>query len=271
MSHLANLASASLVNGKFDAGGVKLYLECVGQGSPTVVLDAGFGFDSSTWEKVAPDLQSHTQVCAYDRAGMGRSDSWSGFRTSGQIADQLHTLLMNAGIAGPYVVVGHSLAGLHMLVFANYYPDEVAGVVLVDTSHPDQFDRWSAVLPAPVPGEPATLDFLRKGWAFVEDPNSPEPIDIATTLAQVRAVKSLGAIPLIVLSQTDPAKMWSDLPPEVAANLVKVWLDLQKVHASLSSDSSLILAEHSGHFIQQDEPQVVIDAILKLVDKARQK
>ena len=96
-------------------------------------------------------------------------------------------------------------------------------------------------------------------------------MDIATTLAQVRAVKSLGNIPLVVLSHADPAKMWSDLPLELAANLDKVWLDLQKEYVSLSTDSSLILAEHSGHFIQQDEPQVVIDAILKLVDKARQK
>ena len=96
-------------------------------------------------------------------------------------------------------------------------------------------------------------------------------MDIVTTLAQVRAVKSLDNIPLVVLSHADPAKMWSDLPLELAANLDKVWLDLQKEYVSLSTDSSLILAEHSGHFIHQDEPQVVIDAILKLVDKARQK
>ena len=93
MSHLSKLATPSLVNGKFDAGGVNLYLKCLGQGSPTVVLDAGYGFDSSTWDKVMPGLQSHTQVCVYDRASMGQSDNQSGLRTSGQMAKQLHTLL----------------------------------------------------------------------------------------------------------------------------------------------------------------------------------
>jgi pimeloyl-ACP methyl ester carboxylesterase len=271
MDHLSKEDIPSLIAGKFDAGGVKLYLKCLGQGSPTVVLDAGYGFDSSTWEKVVPGLQSHTQVCVYDRASMGQSDSRSGLRTSGQLAEQLHTLLVSARVDGPYLLVGHSLAGLTMLVFADRYRSEAAGVVMVDSSHPDQWDRWSAVLPAPTPDESASLAFLHKGWAFVEDPNSPEPMDIATTLAQVRAVKSLGNIPLVVLSHADPAKMWSDLPLELAANLDKVWLDLQEEYVSLSADSSLILAEHSGHFIQQDEPQVVIDAILKLIDKARQK
>ncbi len=97
---------------------------------------------------------------------------------------------------------------------------------------------------------------------------------MATTLAQVRAVKSLGNIPLVMLSHGDSAKMWSywsGLPPQVAVNLDEAWLDLQKKLVSLSIDSSLILAEDSGHYIQQDEPQLVIDAILKLVDKARQK
>jgi pimeloyl-ACP methyl ester carboxylesterase len=271
MDHLSKLIIPSPIEGKFDADGVNLYLKCVGQGSPTVVLDAGYGFDSGTWDKVVPSLEGHTQVCVYDRASMGQSDRQSGLRTSGQLAEQLHTLLASAGVDGPYLMVGHSLAGLHTLVFADRYRDEVTGVVLVDSSHLDQWDRWSAVLPALASGEPVSLAFLRRGWANLEDPNSPEPMDIATTLGQVRAVRSLGDIPLAVLSHADSAKMWSDLPPELAANLDKVWLDLQREYVTLSTDSSLILAEHSGHFIQQDEPQVVIAAILKLLNKARQK
>ncbi len=189
------------------------------------------------------------------------------------MAEQLHTLLESAKVPGPYLVVGHSLGGMNMLVFADRYRDEVAGVVLVDSAHPEQRKQWSAILPTPAPDEPAGLSDLRKGlaWANPEDPNFPEPMDWDATLAHVRAVKSLGSIPLVVLAHADSAKMWSDLPPELAANLDKVGLDLQKEYVSLSTDSSLILAEHSGHFIHQDEPQVVIDAILKLVDKARQK
>jgi hypothetical protein len=184
-----------LIQGKFDAGGVNLYLICWGQGSPTVVFDAGMGADSNTWAKVLLDLRYHVRVCAYDRASMGKSDSQTGLRTSGQMAEQLHTLLTNANVQGPYLVVGHSFGGMNMLVFADRYRDEVAGVALVDSVHPDEWEQLSAVLPTPAPNESYGLGELRKdfglGWTDL-----PEPMDMATTLAQVRAVKSLGNLPL---------------------------------------------------------------------------
>jgi pimeloyl-ACP methyl ester carboxylesterase len=262
------------VSGKFDAGGVKLNIVCFGEGSPTVVFDAGWGVDWSTWSHVMLELKPHTHVCAYDRASMGQSDSQTGLRTSGQIAEQLHTLLASAGVDGPYLVVGHSIGGMNMLVFADRYRGEVAGVVLVDSAHPDQADRWLALLPTPAPDEPTGLAELRTGipWSNPEDPSFPEPMDWEKTLAQVRAVKSLSSTPLAVLVAVDPQRnSWGDIPPELAASLDKVWLDLHKQYLNLSTDSSLILAKKSGHYIQDDEPQVVIDAILKLVDKARQK
>ncbi len=262
------------VSGKFDAGGVNLYLMCLGQGSPTVVFDAGWGENSSAWQKVMLELRAHTRVCAYDRANLGQSDSQAGLRTSKQMAEQLHTLLANAKVEGPYLVVGHSLGGMNMLVFSDRYREEVAGVVLVDSSHPDQSKQLSAILPTPAPDESASLGDLRKrlAWVNPDDPSFPEPMDWDATLAQVRAVKSLGNIPLAVLVAVDPTKSrWGDIPSDLATRLDKVWLDLHKEYLNLSTDSSLILAEHSGHFIQQDEPQVVIDAILKLVDKVRQK
>jgi pimeloyl-ACP methyl ester carboxylesterase len=258
------------MQGKFDAGGVNLYLICWGQGSPTIVFDAGMGADSNTWAKVLLDLRYHVRVCAYDRAGMGKSDSQTGLRTSGQMAEQLHTLLTSANVQGPYLVVGHSFGGMNMLVFADRYRAEVAGVALVDSVHPDLWQQLLAVLPTPAPNESYALSELSKdfglGWTDL-----PEPMDMATTLTQWRAVKSLGNVPLAVVVHADPEKKWGDIPPEVAAALERVWLELDQEYLNLSSDSSLILAEHSGHFIQQDEPQVVIDAILKLVDKARQK
>ena len=260
-----------LIQGKFDAGGVNLYLICWGQGSPTVVFDAGGGADSNTWAKVLLDLRYYVRVCAYDRASMGKSDSQTGLRTSEQMAEQLHALLTSANVQGPYLVVGHSFGGMNMLVFADRYRDEVAGVVLVDSVHPDLPQQLSAVLPTPAPNESYDLSELRKfvgpSWA-----DYPEPMDMATTLAQVRAVKSLGTVPLAVLVATDPTKSgWGNIPDDLKARLDKISLDLNKEYLKLSTDSSLILAEHSGHSIQQDEPQVVIDAILKLVDKARQK
>ena len=125
--------SGPSIKGKFDAGGVNLNLLCFGEGSPTVVFDAAWGENSNAWLKTMLELRSHTRVCAYDRASMGLSDSQTGLRTSGEIAEQLHTLLASAKVEGPYLVVGHSLGGMNMLVFADRYRDEVAGLVLVES------------------------------------------------------------------------------------------------------------------------------------------
>jgi pimeloyl-ACP methyl ester carboxylesterase len=115
-----------------DVGGERLHIQCVGAGSPTVVLDAGLGGSSLDWSLVQPELGRTTRVCAYDRAGMGWSDPGPQPRTPSQIADELHTLLTNAGISGPYVLVGHSLAGKNVRLFALQHPEQVAGMVLVD-------------------------------------------------------------------------------------------------------------------------------------------
>src|SRR4051794_11883465 len=115
-----------------DIGGYRLHIQCVGAGSPTVVLDAGLGGSSLDWSLVQPELGRSTRVCAYDRAGMGWSDPSPQPRTPRQIADELHTLLTNAGVAEPYVLVGHSLAGKNVRLFALQHPDQVAGMVLVD-------------------------------------------------------------------------------------------------------------------------------------------
>jgi pimeloyl-ACP methyl ester carboxylesterase len=207
-----------LIKGKFDAGGVNLNLVCFGTGSPTVVLEAGWCDDWMTWSAILPKMRSHTRVCAYDRAGVGASDSQTGLRTSEQMAEQLHTLLTSANVPGPYLVVGHSIGGMNMLVFADRYPNEVVGVVLIDSPHPDQWKQWSALLPTPAPNEPAGLGDFRKGLVFPspEDPNYPEPMDWDATLAQVRAVKSLGNIPLAVLVATDPAKRgYGNIPDDL--------------------------------------------------------
>src|SRR5918994_2477775 len=117
-----------------DVGGYSLHINCVGQGSPTVVLDAGLGGMSAEWVWVQREVSDTTRVCAYDRAGMGWSEMGPEPRDAKQITSELHTLLSKAGIEGPYVLVGHSLGGISMQTYAHRYPDEVAGVVLVDSS-----------------------------------------------------------------------------------------------------------------------------------------
>src|ERR671910_1269326 len=125
-----------------DVGGYSLHINCVGQGSPTVVLDAGSGAMSAHWVRVQREVSGTTRVCFYDRAGMGWSEMGPDPRDAKQITGELHTLLSKAGIEGPYVLVGHSFGGMYMQTYAARYPEEVAGVALVDSStDPDQFSQ----------------------------------------------------------------------------------------------------------------------------------
>jgi pimeloyl-ACP methyl ester carboxylesterase len=127
-----------------DVGGYSLHINCEGQGSPTVVLDAGSGGFSAQWVRVQREVSGTTRVCAYDRAGMGWSEMGPEPRDARRITSELHTLLGKAGIEGPYVLVGHSFGGMYMQTYAARYPEEVAGVALVDsTTEPDQFSQRS--------------------------------------------------------------------------------------------------------------------------------
>ena len=127
-----------------DMGGHKLHIYCLGTGSPTVVLEAGLGDNWLTWSLVQEQIAGFTRVCAYDRAGLGWSDSAPGPLPSPQVAESLHTLLNNAGIQSPYVLVGHSVGGIYVRSFAHKYPEEVVGIVLVDSSHENQLLRFPA-------------------------------------------------------------------------------------------------------------------------------
>ena len=113
-----------------DVGGHKLYLNCVGSGSPTVVLEPGAGATSSQLGWIAPAVAAQTRVCVYDRAGRGWSETADSPQDGAQIATDLHTLLHRGGVAGPYVLAGHSFGGLYVRIFAAHYPDEVAGLAL---------------------------------------------------------------------------------------------------------------------------------------------
>ena len=126
----------------FYVGGHKMHIDCTGQGSPAVILESGLGDTYLSWRKVQPQIAQLTRVCSYDRAGIGYSDTGSRPRTSKVMAEELHALLLAAGIAPPYILVGHSLGGYNVRLYASLYRNEVAGMVLVDASHPDQDNRF---------------------------------------------------------------------------------------------------------------------------------
>ena len=139
-----------------DVGGHRLYLNCVGSGSPTVVLEPGAGATSSQLGWIAPAVARRTRVCVYDRAGRGWSEPADSPQDGARIATDLHTLLHRAGEAGPYVLAGHSFGGLYVRIFAAHYPDEVAGLVLLDST--ESKEPAKSVIPTSRDGssQPAT-------------------------------------------------------------------------------------------------------------------
>jgi pimeloyl-ACP methyl ester carboxylesterase len=137
---VATASSSPTATGRMiDVGGHRLYIECTGSGGPAVILQAGLGASSSSWAGIAPAVAATTTVCAYDRAGHGRSDEAASPQDGIALATDLHTLLERAGVAGPYVIVGHSSGGPYVRVFAAQYPDQVAGMVLLDAQPADAF------------------------------------------------------------------------------------------------------------------------------------
>jgi pimeloyl-ACP methyl ester carboxylesterase len=245
--------------------GYRTYFKCQGTGRPTVVLESGLGVDAGVWGKVIPALAQTTHVCFYDRASTGGSDARPGPRTSATIARELHALLTREGIAGPYVLAGHSIAGYHMRVFASLYPSEVAGMVMVDNSHPDQFARFREVLGPRRPDEGSGVAALRQLLTRVNNPlNNPEHFDIPGSAAQVRAAGTLGSIPLVVLTAGNSGLGLKRPQPFEAA-----WRGMQEEMAGLSTDSVHVLMPKSGHYIQVEYPKAVIAAIQQVVRAVR--
>jgi pimeloyl-ACP methyl ester carboxylesterase len=153
--------AASAAPGKlYDVGGHRLHLDCHGQGSPTVVLSNGLGGVSAAWVRIADPVAETTRVCAYDRAGQGWSEEAASPRDGVESAEELHTLLAAAGEHGPFVLAGHSTGGTYAMTYAARYPEQVAGLVLLDSSSPEQFSRMPAF-----PGLYAIV--LRRGYAMM--------------------------------------------------------------------------------------------------------
>lgn len=261
-------------DGKVDVGGYKLRLVTYGKGTPAVVIDAGgsqAGVENRAWKAVIDEISKTTRICVYDRANLGSSDAApTKSRTSQDIAKDLHTLLAAAKVPGPYILIGHSMAGLNVRVYANRYPDEVAGMVLVEATHPDQFSKLLAALPPESPQESAAFKQVRKD--LISESTDPtwnrERLDVGASTVQARAAGHLGNKPLVVLTRSPHAytKQPKDAPIHV---LEPVWQQLQVDLSRLSSNSTHKVATKAGHFISVDEPRLVIDAILKVMDEAK--
>jgi pimeloyl-ACP methyl ester carboxylesterase len=306
-----------------DVGGHKLNLYCTGHGSPSVILDAGGGETMYTWRKVQPAIAEFTQVCSYDRASMGFSGDGPLPRDANAMVTDLHALLQRAQIAPPYVLVGHSSGGLYAQLYADRYLPEVAGMVLVDPSFPNQTEALQAASPsmkrmdaqgaaaytfcyqAALHGElnfshaskeyalcgfpPNAEAALKAGcakngaaWcelqhltlervvrpAFWLALGSEEKESTKTDSAETKEQRSYGAMPLIVLTAADEM-VGSGFPPEENSAVERAWTAGHERLARLSSAGVHSVVPHSEHFIQLDQPAVVIAAVAKVVSQAK--
>jgi pimeloyl-ACP methyl ester carboxylesterase len=253
---------------RVDIGGRRLHINCSGEGAvPTVVLESGFGNSSATWSRVQPEVAKFARVCSYDRAGMGGSDPAAAPRTVVASTEDLHTLLANAKVPGPYVLVGHSLGGILARLYASYYPAEVAGMVLVDSAHEDEPDRGLALIPPDTFRE--MLKRARPEDMMVRSPN--ESLDFCTLRGLMNALNWRADIPLVVLTQGVPFRAEDYVHPSLAPKYYQLHLELQRELVALSPRGRQVVAEKSGHFIQQDQPELVVNAIRQVVEDVKSK
>jgi pimeloyl-ACP methyl ester carboxylesterase len=288
-------------SGPVDIGGRKLYLECRGQGSPTVILESGAGDRADVWSRdnlrpdgartmVLPGVAAFTRVCAYDRPGTiggvnrdlgpngplffpSRSDSIPQPRTTRDKVADLHALLRVADIPGPYVLVAHSAGGLVVRLYASIYRDEVVGMVLVDSTHEDVWLRFQEAL---TPAQWAEFEALTvtnqemlDAYPEAERWYTAPLADDATTgqVRQSRANTPLHPMPLVVLAHGIPfAAPFPGWPSDKMEGIMTI---LQEDLAKLVPNAHYAVATKSGHNIHQDQPELVIAAIREVVEAVR--
>ncbi len=239
-----------VVNSEVD--GRRLYGLLAGEGKPTVILDAGLGDTSEIWSKTQPEIASFSSVLSYDRAGLGRSGKAPIPRTCKDIVIDLRNLLSSANLHPPYILVAHSWSGFNARWYANQYPDEIIGMVLIDAVHEDKYKHFEKVL---------SDERTNRMWAFVKDPSkNDENIDRIASIEQICSTKRTFDFPLIVLT-------WATDFDEL--NTIET--NLQAEFLKLSPESNQYFSKYDNHYIQNSEPELVVAAIRQVVEFVRKR
>lgn len=279
-----------------NVNGVQMHLNCFGEGYPTVVLEAGATGFSSTWAWVQAELANHVRVCSYDRAGMGWSEASLTPRDGETIASELRTLLRNAEEEGPYILVGHSLGGIFVRIFAEKYRADTAGLALVDPSHPDQLERFpeefveqfrsfvDLLRHSPIAttmGIMRATNLIGSNASGLPDSEYRAAVSFGSstkhlqasyaemeawdkTMEQARANQSLGDLPLLVSS----ASIMPGATGEVTAMNHEMHVELSKL-SSRGKHDFISGSDHFSILMEREYGQALAGAILDLVFEAR--
>jgi pimeloyl-ACP methyl ester carboxylesterase len=230
----------------------RMHLRCVGAGPTTVLLIAGWGDPGDKWGAIEPAVAERTRVCSYARFGTGTSDAPSTTQTFATQAADLHALLDTAGESGPYVLLGHSFGGAEAVTFASTYEDEVTGLILLDATP----TTW----PATVCSVPA----YEAGCTVMRDPSlDSERLDVFPAFEQVATITSLGDLPMTIMTAAhrDPSGLTADEVTRLDAE----WAAGMQDWAGMSPASTVVVVEDTGHHIELDQPQLVIEELLELL------
>ncbi len=281
-----------------DIGGRRIQIECRGTGSPTVVFETGLDyFGSVAWKKVFGPVAEFTHACVYSRAGIVWSDDRPGPHDALSAAHDLHATLTAIGEKGPFVMAGHSMGGPYATVFTGLYGAQVAGIVYIDASHPDQLKRFEAALGLKPGGglkgllqgagkwvawtgiprlvasrahnPTISAEMMKIPLAFFATslgPMTAEREALPATFDQAGAYRNLGARPVVVLTHGQPTPDMSAADAEI---FDRTWLAMQKDMASWSSRGTQRTIPDSGHFMSNDDPAAVIAAIREVVEAVR--
>lgn len=277
--------------------GHEMQIYCTGKatGGPTVVMDSGLGGGLLDWQTVQPKAAKFARVCSYDRSGIGWSESGRGSRTSQRIVKELHVLLSDAGEEAPYVLVGHSFGGANVQLYASEYPEEVAGMVLVDSAvdtrvlDKDIRDAFAKAAPSPLvikataplgiprllaSGDESLPKRLAQQRSAIYNGTrhlyavADEAATVQKSVAEATdAAPSLGEKPLVALSAG--ARQYPGFTKEQAKRADEQANEFEAGLINLSENSELVVANNSEHYIQFDRPVLVVDSIRRVVEAAR--
>lgn len=269
---------------RYDVGGHQLHLDCHGHGGPTVVLFNGLGEISASWARITTPVAETTRVCAYDRAGQGWSDDGDHPQDGSEAAQDLHTLLAAAGESGPFILAGHSTGGTYALTYAARYPEQVAGMVLLDSSSPEQLTK--------IPAYAGQYAIMRRGLALLPTLNRiglsrvlpgshlPAPAaDQVTALTSTARAASNGrdelSVVLDVFAQAQALATLQDRPLAVLTASENVttpgWTGAQAKLAALSTNhvQRTVDSTHAGLLEDQDPAAESVRAITEVISSVR--